>query len=65
MISPARRRFACYRQRRGRLGMHNPGCRRTDRHFDFPPGLAPTKRTGAVLSDSFGAYAVNFTAIFR
>ena len=35
-VQPARLRFACCRQRRGRWGIHNPGCRRTGRH----PGKA-------------------------
>ena len=32
-VQPARLRFACCRQRRGRWGIHTPGCRRTDRHL--------------------------------
>ena len=29
----------------GAGGIQNPGCRRADYHFDFPPGLATIKRT--------------------
>ena len=44
-IWPARLRFACCRQRRGRWRTHNPGCRRTDRHLTNQTAH-PSRRPG-------------------
>ena len=38
-VQPARLRFACYRRRHGRWGIHNPECRHTDLHLTNQAGI--------------------------